>query len=171
MEHSRGFQGAEPGVIAAGVYLDGKRVADVPIDEAGAWSRKPGHVVWIGLLEPSRELLLRVQDQFGLHDLAMTDAATPHGYPKVEQYGDALFVVARTAQLVDRRVALDMQPRVTVSLDRPDHQDEQEYDAEDDQRDHCICLQRATRLDHRISRRLRLSCSHRQWDSHLAHGW
>ena len=75
------------------------------IDEAGAWSRKPGHVVWIGLLEPSRELLLRVQDQFGLHDLAMTDAATPHGYPKVEQYGDALFVVARTAQLVDRRVA------------------------------------------------------------------
>src|SRR5688572_26435787 len=77
----------------------------------------------------------------------------------------------RRNQLVDRRVALDMQSRVTVSLDRPDHQDEQDYDAEDDQRDHCICLQRATRLDHRISRRLRLSCSHRQWDSHLAHGW
>jgi magnesium transporter len=91
--------------MAAGVYLDGKRVADIPIAEAGAWSRKPGHVVWIGLVEPSRELLLRIQGQFGLHDLAMTDATTPHGYPKVEQYGDALFVVARTAQLVDRRVA------------------------------------------------------------------
>ena len=62
-------------------------------------------MVWIGLLEPDRELLQRIQRQFGLPDLAMTDAAMPHGYPKVELYGDALFVVARTAQLVNGRVA------------------------------------------------------------------
>ena len=108
MEHTRGFGSAgstEPGVVAAGVYLAGKRVADIAIAEAGDWSRKPGHVVWIGLLEPSRELLLRVQRQFDLHDLAIEDAEHPHGYPKVEQYGDALFVVARTAQLIDGRVA------------------------------------------------------------------
>jgi hypothetical protein len=42
----------------------------------------------------------------------------------------------RWHQLVDRCVALDMQPRVPMPFDRPDHQDQQENDAEDDQHDH-----------------------------------
>jgi magnesium transporter len=49
----------------------------------------------------ARELLLRVQRQFNLHDLAIEDAEHPHQRPKIEQYGDALFIVARTAQLVE----------------------------------------------------------------------
>ena len=108
MEHSRILEVAEPpepGVIASGVYLDGRRVGDIAIDGAAAWAGKDGHVVWIGLLEPSRELLLRVQREFGLHDLAIEDAEHPHARPKLEQYGDALFIVARTAQLIDGRVA------------------------------------------------------------------
>lgn len=95
----------EAGVVAAGAYAGGRRVADIRIDEAGAWAEREGHFVWIGLLEPDPGLLLRIQRQFALHDLALSDAATPHGYPKVEQYGDALFVVARTAQLFGDRVA------------------------------------------------------------------
>lgn len=95
----------EPGVIASGVYHAGHRVRDIPIEEAYDWSQKDGHVVWIGLLEPSRELLLRVQRQFHLHDLAIDDAEHPHQRPKIELYGDALFIVARTAQLIDGRVA------------------------------------------------------------------
>jgi magnesium transporter len=92
------------GIIASSVYKDGRRLADIAIDEAGAWARKKGHVVWIGLLEPSRELLMRVQAQFGLHDLAIEDAEHPHQRPKLERYGDALFIVARTAQLIEGRV-------------------------------------------------------------------
>ena len=92
------------GVIASSVYRDGRRLADIPVEDAGAWARKEGHVVWIGLLEPSRELLLRVQAQFGLHDLAIEDAEHPHQRPKLERYGDALFIVARTAQLIEGRV-------------------------------------------------------------------
>ena len=95
----------EAGVVASSVYVNGTRIADIPIDEAGLWSRKEGHVVWLGLLEPNRELLLRVQKQFGLHDLAIEDAEHPHQRPKLEQYGDCLFIVARTAQLVSGRVA------------------------------------------------------------------
>ncbi|TIQ02165.1 CorA family divalent cation transporter, partial [Mesorhizobium sp.] len=45
-----------------------------------------------------------VQAQFHLHDLAIEDAEHPHQRPKIEQYGDALFIVARTAQLIDGRV-------------------------------------------------------------------
>jgi magnesium transporter len=95
----------EPGVVAAGVYAGGQKVADISIDQAGSWSKRPGHVVWIGLREPSEELLRRVQTQFGLHPLAIEDAASPHQHPKIEQYGDAAFIVARTAQMVDGRIA------------------------------------------------------------------
>ena len=94
----------EAGVVAASVYAGGRRVADIAIEDAAAWSRRPGHVVWIGLLEPSAALLERVRAQFDLHSLAIEDASKAHQHPKVEQYGEALFIVARTAQMVDGAV-------------------------------------------------------------------
>ena len=96
---------SEAGVVAAGVYAGGRRIKDIPIEEAGEWAKRPGHIVWIGLWEPSAELLERVQAQLGLHYLAIEDAGKAHQYPKIERYGEALFVVARTAQLVDGRIA------------------------------------------------------------------
>lgn len=107
MEHARDVKAGspEPGIVASSVYAAGRRVADIPIEEAGEWSKKEGHVVWIGLLEPGRDLLLRVQKQFHLHDLAIEDAEHAHQRPKLEQYGDALFVVARTAQLIEGRIS------------------------------------------------------------------
>ena len=95
----------EASVVAAAVYALGRRVADISIGEARAWSRQPGHVVWIGLLEPSDDVLRQVQAEFGLHDLAIEDARHAHQRPKLEQYGDALFIVARTAQMVEGRIA------------------------------------------------------------------
>ena len=95
---------SEPGVVAASVYASGKRVASIAIEDAREWSRRPGHVVWIGLYEPSLELLARVQGQFDLHPLAIEDAGKPHQHPKLEQYGEALFIVARTAQIVNERI-------------------------------------------------------------------
>jgi magnesium transporter len=95
----------EAGVVASSVYAGGKRVKDITIEEAGEWSKRPGHVVWIGLLEPNLDLLRRVQIQLGLHYLAIEDADNAHQHPKIEQYGEALFIVARTAQLSDGRIA------------------------------------------------------------------
>lgn len=62
-------------------------------------------MVWIGLFEPSAELLESIQKQFDLHPLAIEDASKPHQQPKVEQYDGALFVVARTAQMIDGHIA------------------------------------------------------------------
>ncbi|MGE3830488.1 MAG: CorA family divalent cation transporter, partial [Parvibaculaceae bacterium] len=95
----------EAGVVACSAYAEGQLVAKIGVEEAREWSKKPGHVVWIGLLEPSAALLKRVQKQFDLHPLAIEDALKAHQNPKLEQYGDALFVVARTAQLVDGKIA------------------------------------------------------------------
>ena len=55
--------------------------------------------------EPDKALLERVAAQLDLHPLAIEDASKAHQQPKVEQYGDALFVVARTAQIVDDQIA------------------------------------------------------------------
>lgn len=96
---------SQAGLVASGVYAQGRRVAAIPVDEARRWLHQPGHVVWIGLVEPQDQLVRRVQAQLGLHDLAIKDAGTAHRRPKLERYGDALFVVARTAQMVDARIA------------------------------------------------------------------
>src|SRR5262249_43505577 len=92
-------------VVAASVYAGGRRVKDIAIDEAGGWSKRPGHVVWIGLWEPSADLLQRVQAQLGLHYLAIQDAGKAHPNPKIQQYCPGLVVVARTTQMIDGRIA------------------------------------------------------------------
>ena len=96
---------APEGVVAAGAYVDGRRVANIAIEEAASWRSKPGHVVWIGLHEPDMTILTSVQQQFELHDLAIEDADHAHQRPKIEQYGEGLFIVARTAQLVGESIA------------------------------------------------------------------
>lgn len=105
---SRSTSPSEPvsaeGVVAAGAYVDGRRVANIAISEASSWRAKPGHVVWIGLHEPDMALLGAVQKQFDLHELAIEDANHAHQRPKIEQYGEALFIVARTAQLIEGRI-------------------------------------------------------------------
>ena len=101
----RAHESPEPGVVAASVYAGGRCISDIAINEAGDWSKKPGHVVWIGLFEPSYALLSRIEAQFGLHYLAIEDAGKAHQHPKIEQYGDGLFIVARTAQMVQGRIA------------------------------------------------------------------
>ncbi len=94
------------GVVNAVVYKDGVKVADIDIDAAGEWAARDGHVVWIGLYEPSLDLLERLGRQFSLHPLAIEDAAKAHQFPKLEEFPHNLFIVARTAQMVEGRVAI-----------------------------------------------------------------
>ena len=88
-------------VVNCAAYAAGKRVADVDISQIREVLQQPDRFVWVGLHEPDEELLRRVQAEFGLHDLAIEDAHLAHQRPKLERYGDSLFVVLRTVQ-VDR---------------------------------------------------------------------
>jgi magnesium transporter len=76
---------------------DGHRIGDVPLADVSEVLKIPDRFVWVGLLEPNAELLRQVQEEFGLHDLAIEDALRAHQRPKAEEYGDTLFVVVRTA--------------------------------------------------------------------------
>ncbi|MCM2460441.1 magnesium and cobalt transport protein CorA [Pseudomonas sp. CG7] len=80
-------------VVAAAVYSAGKKVTNITLDEGSAWAAKPGHFVWIGLEEPSTLELTNLQRQFNLHELAIEDAMEKHSRPKLETFGDALFIV------------------------------------------------------------------------------
>ncbi len=91
-------------VINCAAYQGGCRVADIDLDRAREVDTSDGRFVWIGLHEPDQELLHTVQQRFGLHDLAIEDALRAHQRPKLEIYGDTLFIVVRTASLQDRKI-------------------------------------------------------------------
>ncbi|HJQ83449.1 MAG TPA: magnesium/cobalt transporter CorA [Candidatus Binatia bacterium] len=90
-------------VVASVAYANGRRIGDVPLDDISEVMKEPGHFVWIGLHEPDAALLHKMQEEFGFHDLAVEDALRAHQRPKLEEYGSCLFIVLRTAQLVDGR--------------------------------------------------------------------
>jgi magnesium transporter len=90
-------------VINCVAYEAGRRVADVDLTKACP-AETDGGFVWVGLQEPDKTLLRTVQQRFGLHDLAIEDALNAHQRPKLEIYGGGVFIVLRTAQLVERRI-------------------------------------------------------------------
>lgn len=85
-------------IVDCAGYENGKRISTLAVSEMRAWITQPDRFVWIGLHEPDRELLHQVQQQFDLHDLAVEDALNAHQRPKLEFYGDMLFLVLHTAQ-------------------------------------------------------------------------
>jgi magnesium transporter len=87
-------------VVNCAEYTDGHRVGDVHLPDVSEVlaANRPSRFVWIGLHEPNAELMREVQHEFRLHDLAVEDAHRAHQRPKLEEYGDALFIVLRTAQ-------------------------------------------------------------------------
>src|SRR3954470_2312619 len=90
-------------VINCVAYEAGRRRAEVDLDHACP-AETDGSFIWVGLHEPNQELLRTVQQRFALHDLAIEDALLAHQRPKLEIYGDSVFIALRTAQLVDRKI-------------------------------------------------------------------
>ncbi len=89
-------------IVDRAIYVGGKR-ADLPesFEETYEACRASGGMAWVGLHEPSEEEFESVAKEFELHPLAVEDAITAHQRPKLERYGDSLFVVLRTARYVD----------------------------------------------------------------------
>ena len=90
--------------IAARLYHDGKAGQEIDLNKPIPHLTRPNDFIWIGLHEPDDVALKRVQDHFGLHPLAVEDALDPKHLPKVDVYGDHLFLVIRTPQLVGDKI-------------------------------------------------------------------
>ncbi|QDO95933.1 magnesium and cobalt transport protein CorA [Ferrovibrio terrae] len=89
------------GVVACAAYGDGTRLGEVPFESCGTAVPPEADFVWIGLHEPEPAALKVLQQQFGLHPLAIEDAERAHQRPKLDIYGESIFVVLRTVRLVD----------------------------------------------------------------------
>ena len=90
-------------VVDSAIYLDGRRVAS-PRSLADTYRNlheTPDSLAWIGLYRPDQRELMSLASEFDLHELAVEDAILAHQRPKLERYGETLFVVLRAARYVD----------------------------------------------------------------------
>ena len=93
-------------VVDNAIYVDGRRAKvpdslDSTFEELRSCPTGGHSFCWIGLLRPSDAEIHAVAEEFGLHPLAVEDTITAHQRPKLERYGDLLFVVLRPARYVD----------------------------------------------------------------------
>jgi magnesium transporter len=90
-------------IVDCAFYVDGERqpgdwhYADALI----AARRSRNGFMWLGLKEPDEEQFQDIAETFGLHELAVEDAVKSSQRPKIERYGDILFVTMRTARYVE----------------------------------------------------------------------
>ncbi|MEW2578020.1 magnesium and cobalt transport protein CorA [Streptomyces syringium] len=101
--------GSEGSVVHAAVYRDGHRVS-TPTSLADTYRRlreQPDAMAWIGLHRPTESELVSLAGEFDLHQLAVEDALEAHQRPKLERYGDTLFVVLRAARYLDAPEEVD----------------------------------------------------------------
>ena len=74
-------------------YQAGVKLGDIPLVDVSDYIKRPDCFVWVAVRDPKPEELDLLQEEFGLHELAVEDARHGHQRPKVEEYGKSLFVV------------------------------------------------------------------------------
>jgi magnesium transporter len=80
-------------------YQNGRKLADIPVDQIHLFVNEPDCFVWVALADPEPAELEAMQTEFGLHELAVEDARHGHQRPKIEEYGQSLFVVLHMIEI------------------------------------------------------------------------
>ncbi|HEX5096928.1 MAG TPA: magnesium and cobalt transport protein CorA [Acidimicrobiia bacterium] len=95
-------------IVDCALYEGGLRqTGDLSLAEAARSCRRDGAFVWLGLYEPSAEEFDKVRHEFALHELAAEDAIKAHQRPKIEVYGESLFVVLKSARYIDETESVE----------------------------------------------------------------
>jgi magnesium transporter len=82
-------------------YQEGRKIADIPKEAISDYVSRPDCFVWVALKDPDAAELGEMQEEFGLHPLAVEDARHGHQRPKIEEYGKSLFAVLHNVELRD----------------------------------------------------------------------
>jgi magnesium transporter len=89
-------------IVDVATYLDGERSEVGDLGAALQTCRDSGDgFVWLGMKDPTAQELERVGAELHLHHLAVEDAVTGHQRPKIERYGDTVFVVLKVLSYFD----------------------------------------------------------------------
>lgn len=108
-------------LISCVAYQNGQKLADIDPQDIHRYLVKPDCFVWVALLEPDPRALELMQAEFNLHPLAVEDARHGHQRPKIEEYGDLVFVVLHMIEPVDNElrtgeVAIFVGPNYILSV-------------------------------------------------------
>src|SRR3982750_3173490 len=95
-----------PMLISCVAYENGKKLANIAKEEISQYVSRPECFVWVAMYEPTASELSEMQNEFGLHELAVEDAQHGHQRPKIEEYGDSLFAVLHTVEIVDAELQI-----------------------------------------------------------------
>jgi magnesium transporter len=87
-------------LISCVAYENGKKLADIPVEDISEYVKRPDCFVWVAMFEPTREELDEMAEEFELHELAVDDARSGHQRPKLEEYGDSLFAVLQPVEMI-----------------------------------------------------------------------
>jgi magnesium transporter len=89
-------------IVDCAIYEDGRRRdGSVNLHHAYRACRQGGKFAWIGMYEPTEREFDSLRREFDLHPLAVEDAIHAHQRPKLEVYGETVFIVLKTARYVD----------------------------------------------------------------------
>jgi magnesium transporter len=88
-------------LVNCAAYKQGEKIADIALRDVKQYTSQPGCFVWVALRDPEHAELEVLQDEFGLHELAVEDASGGHQRPKMEEYGRSLFIVLHSVELGD----------------------------------------------------------------------
>ena len=80
-------------------YQDGQKLADIDIANISDWLAKPDCFIWVAMRDASMQELQSMQEEFDLHPLAIEDAARGHQRPKIEEYGETVFIVMQLLEM------------------------------------------------------------------------
>jgi magnesium transporter len=94
-------------LIKCVAYENGTRLADLEIREISTYLARPGCFVWVALTDATPEELDEMKREFSLHELAVEDARHGHQRPKIDEYGDSLFVVMHLLEMKPDGVSTD----------------------------------------------------------------
>jgi magnesium transporter len=97
-------------IVDCAVYEDGhRRAGGVELHDAyEACRREEDAWVWIGMFEPTMDEFDSVAREFQLHELAVEDSVKAHQRPKLEVYGDTIFLVLRTAHYIEETEDIEL---------------------------------------------------------------
>ena len=115
-------------LINCAVYQEGQKLADIPVEDISNWLTKTGCLTWVALRDASLVELKEMQEEFGLHPLAIEDATHGHQRPKIEEYGDIVFVVMHLLEMhqdeiLVGEVAIFVGPNFVLSVRNGSKQD------------------------------------------------
>jgi len=87
-------------------YQNGVKLAEPSIEDISEYLKQPDCFVWVALRDATDAELDKMQEEFGLHDLAVEDARHGHQRPKIEEYGDTLFVAMHLVEVIHPDLAV-----------------------------------------------------------------